>query len=303
MITNGQLQDLITEKRNQASLGIDELSTQSVVTLICSEDQKVINAVMDETENIVRAVDIVVQSLKRGGRLLYMGSGTSGRLGILDAAELLPTYGVGEEMVKAIIAGGSEAMFRPIEKAEDDYDAGVTDFLAENPQSEDVVIGITASGRTPYVLGALTKAKELGVKTIGLTCNTPAAIAKVCDITIAPIVGPEVVTGSTRMKAGTAQKLVLNTLSTTVMIKLGKVYQNLMVDMLPTNEKLRRRAVLIVMEATGETEERCTEVLATTDWNIKHAIVMIKANCDLQKAITLLTDSDGLVSKALARAN
>lgn len=294
-----QLGDLTTETRNMATSNIDTLSTEEIVTLICQEDRQVVEAVAKEIPQIVAAADLVSVKLKEGGRLFYIGSGTSGRLGILDAAELLPTFGVGEDVVKAIIAGGTQAMFTPVEQAEDDYDAGVADLLAEHPTVKDVVLGITASGRTPYVLGALKKAIEVGASTIGLTCNADTVISKVADITIAPVVGPEVVTGSTRMKAGTAQKMVLNTLSTTVMIKLGKVYQNLMVDMIPTNEKLMKRAERIVMDATGVTLEETQKVLHAAQSNIKAAIVMIKAQCDFRSALALLEKADGVVGRAL----
>lgn len=302
MKENFRLESLETESRNQASMGIDNASTQEIIETICREDQKVIQAVVNQSRAMTDAVEVIVASLKSGGRLFYMGSGTSGRLGILDAAELLPTYGVGEDTVKAIIAGGKEAMFMPIEKAEDDYEAGISDLLAESPKPKDVLVGISASGRTPYVMGALTKAKAIGMATIGLTCNSVNAMSEVCDILIAPVVGPEVVTGSTRMKAGTAQKIVLNSLSTAAMIRLGKVYQNLMVDMQPTNEKLRYRAVRIVVDATDVDTATAHQKLDESGWNIKTAIVMIKANCNKQRATQLLLDSEGFVTRAIEQA-
>ena len=293
------LANLTTEMRNQATLHIDTSSTTEIVTLITSEDQHVIRAVQEEIPHIVQAADLLTEVLKQGGRIIYMGSGTSGRLGVLDAAELLPTFGVGEDQVKALIAGGTKAMFFPIEHAEDDREAGLRDFLNENPSSKDALLAISASGRTPYVMAPLKKAKEMGLVTIGLTCNGNSEIAEVAQVTIAPVVGPEVVTGSTRMKAGTAQKIVLNTLSTTIMIKLGKVYQNLMVDMSPTNEKLQQRAVHIVAEATGISAQQAKKALEGADFNIKTAIVMVQGECDLETAQDLLAQAEGVVGKAL----
>lgn len=295
----GALTSLTTEKRNQATLNIDTSSTTQIVTLITEADQDVLRAVEQEIPRIVAAADLLTEVLLQGGRIIYMGSGTSGRLGVLDAAELLPTFGVGEEQVKALIAGGTRAMFVPVEQAEDDVEAGLEDFLAENPRKKDALLGISASGRTPYVMAALKQAKNLGLVTIGLTCNGDSEISKLADITIAPVVGPEVVTGSTRMKAGTAQKIVLNTLSTTVMIKIGKVYQNLMVDMLPTNAKLVKRAEHIVVEATGVSLEQAEAALKTSEYNIKLAIVMLKGQLDLASAQTLLTRAGGVVGRAL----
>lgn len=294
-----KLANLTTERRNQATLNIDTASTTEIVTLITREDEHVLRAVHEEIPRIVEAAELLTEVLKQGGRIIYMGSGTSGRLGVLDAAELLPTFGVGEDQVKALIAGGTKAMFFPVEHAEDDEDAGLQDFLGANPSGRDALIAISASGRTPYVLAPLKKAKELGLVTIGLTCNADSEISEVAHVTIAPVVGPEVVTGSTRMKAGTAQKIVLNTLSTTVMIKIGKVYQNLMVDMSPTNAKLQQRAVYIVMEATGITQEQAQEALEAADFDIKAAIVMVKADCHLETARALLNQAEGVVGKAL----
>lgn len=290
---------LTTEQRNQASSKIDTSTTEEIVRLISAEDRLVIEAVAKEVPNIVKAADVIAESLKNGGRLIYTGSGTSGRLGILDAAELLPTFGVGEDQVKALIAGGTTAVFSPVERAEDDYEAGQRDVEALDLTDKDVIIGITASGRTPYVLAGLHVAAKVGAATIGLTCNSPSAIEEAAQITIAPIVGPEIITGSTRMKAGTAQKMVLNMLSTTAMIRLGKVYQNFMVDMIPTNAKLRQRAQHIVVETTGVTMDRAKQCLEEADWNIKAAIIMAKANCTLPQALELLAQAEGVVGRAL----
>lgn len=299
MESKPELRNLTTEERNQASLHIDTFSTTEIVSFITQEDQQVIDAVRREIPRIVEAADRLTEVFKRGGRILYMGAGTSGRLGVLDAAELLPTFGVGEDRVKALIAGGQRAMFVSVEQAEDDYRGGLEDFLAENPTANDALVGITASGRTPYVLAPMQRAKEMGLVTIGLTCNGDSELSRIADITIAPVVGPEVVTGSTRMKAGTAQKIVLNTLSTTVMIKIGKVYQNLMVDMIPTNAKLMVRAERIVQEVTAAPLEQVRQVLEASNYNIKAAIVMLEAGCTLQAAQDLLTRAEGVVGRAL----
>lgn len=299
MESKPELKNLTTEERNQATLNIDTFSTTEIVTFITQEDQQVIEAVQREIPQIVAAADLLTKVFKRGGRIFYMGAGTSGRLGVLDAAELLPTFGVGEDRVKALIAGGERAMFVPVEKAEDDHNSGLKDFLAETPTESDALLGITASGRTPYVLAPMRKAKEMGLATIGLTCNGDSELSKIADITIAPVVGPEVVTGSTRMKAGTAQKIVLNTLSTTVMIKIGKVYQNLMVDMLPTNAKLVVRAEHIVKEVTGASLSEVRQALEASSYNIKASIVMLEAGCDLKAAQELLTQAEGVVGRAL----
>lgn len=298
-----KLGNLTTEKRNQASLKIDTLSTAEVVALITREDQKVFQAVQEELPRIAQAADLLTEVLKRGGRIFYMGAGTSGRLGVLDAAELWPTYGVGTDQVKALIAGGTEAVFFPVEQSEDDEEAGLRDFLAESPTSGDALLGISASGRTPYVVAALKRAQEIGMVTIGLACNADSEFSKIADVTIAPVVGPEVVTGSTRMKAGTAQKIVLNTLSTTIMIKIGKVYQNLMVDMLPTNAKLVARAEQIIMAVTGAPLTDVRRVMANSSNNIKLSIIMLKADCDRDTAQTLLAEAEGVVGRALQLIN
>ena len=294
-----KLKHLTTEGRNQASLNIDTLSTAEIVALITQEDQQVFQAVQDELPNIVEAADLLAAVLKRGGRIFYMGAGTSGRLGVLDAAELLPTFGVGSDQVKALIAGGTQAMFVPVERAEDNREAGLADFLAENPSSKDALLGISASGRTPYVVAAMQRAREMGLITIGLACNGDSEFSKIADVTIAPVVGPEVVTGSTRMKAGTAQKIVLNTLSTTIMIRIGKVYQNLMVDMLPTNAKLVARAEQIIMEVTGASLAEVRQAMEASANNIKVSIIMLKAKCDRKEAEDLLARAEGVVGRAL----
>ncbi len=295
-----EFDELVTEQRNRESIFLDRLSIEEMLDLICKEDQKVVEAVARERGSLAEAVRSASQALREGGRMFYMGSGTSGRLGVLDAAELLPTYGAGPETVKAILAGGPQAMFYPSEQAEDEYDGGRKDFLAESPGPKDVLVGITASGRTPYVLGALEAADEIGAMTVAITCNPDSAVAARAQVTIAPVVGPEVVSGSTRMKAGTAQKLVLNTLSTAVMVQLGKVYGNLMVGMQPSNEKLKKRAERIVAAAAEVDCSRAAETLAEADGDIKTAIVMLKSGRGRTQAQQALDAHEGFVGKALA---
>ena len=254
------LEKLTTESRNQNTLNIDKVSTLEMVKMINDEDKKVAVAVEAELPRIAEAIDEIVIRLHKGGRLIYIGAGTSGRLGILDASECPPTYGVSEELVQGVIAGGKEAIFRAKEGAEDSKELAVTDLKNKNITENDVIVGLAASGRTPYVIGGLEYANEIGAMTISITCNADSEVSKAAKISIAPVVGAEVVTGSTRLKSGTAQKLVLNMLSTGTMIKLGKVYGNLMVDVRATNEKLVERAKRIVCEATGVTKRRSREV-------------------------------------------
>ncbi|KLU39392.1 MAG: N-acetylmuramic acid-6-phosphate etherase [Peptococcaceae bacterium 1109] len=301
-MTIADLAGLITEVRNTESLWIDSLSTEEIVRLACGEESKVLPAVIDQIPSIVAAIDLIAERLKQGGRMFYLGAGTSGRLGILDAAELLPTFGAGSEMVKAFIAGGPRAIQQAVEFAEDDAEAGAKELSADGLSSVDAVVGITASGRTPYVLGGLAKAREVGAATIGLTCNRNAPIAELSDVAIEVVVGPEIVTGSTRMKAGTAQKIVLNLLSTTVMIKLGRVYQNFLVDMLVTNEKLRLRAMRMVAELTGASLEEAARLLKLSDWRIKEAVVMQLAGCTLSQASEYLRQGQGILGHALKLA-
>ncbi|KHO61390.1 N-acetylmuramic acid-6-phosphate etherase [Thermoanaerobacter sp. YS13] len=293
------LDKLITEGRNPDTLDIDRLSTEDMLKKINNEDKKVPIAVEKEIPNIAKAVDIIAEKLKQGGRLIYIGAGTSGRLGILDASECPPTFGVDPEMVQGIIAGGDVAIRRSVEDAEDKEDLGKEDLKKKNLSSKDVVVGIAASGRTPYVLGALRYAKEVGAHTIGISCNPDSEMKKIVDIMIAPVVGPEVIMGSTRMKAGTAQKLVLNMLSTGAMIKLGKVYSNLMVDVKATNEKLINRAKRIVKLATDADEKVIENILNETNYNVKLTILMILTGLNQNKAKELLDRSNGYIAKAL----
>lgn len=293
------LAKLITEGRNTNTINIDKADTLTIIELINEEDKKVALAVEKVKESIAKAVDCIYEKLSRGGRLIYIGAGTSGRLGIIDASECPPTFGVDFEMVQGIIAGGYEAMFKSIEDAEDSEEGGKNDLIDKKLTSMDVVCGIAASGRTPYVIGAMKYAKEIGAAVICITANKDGKMNEIADISIVVDVGPEVINGSTRMKAGTAQKLVLNMLSTATMIKLGKVYGNLMVDVQATNEKLIDRAKRIVCLATGVEETLATEYLYKTDFNVKLSILMIKENLDIKTAKELLEKNNGFLRKTL----
>ena len=294
---------LTTESRNQNTLDIDKVSTIEMLNKINEEDKKVAIAVEKEIPQIANAIDRTVERMQNGGRLIYIGAGTSGRLGILDASECPPTYGVSEELVQGVIAGGTEAIFRAQEGAEDSKELAVKDLKERNLNENDVVVGIAASGRTPYVIGGLEYANEIGALTVSVTCNKDSEVSKCAKISIAPVVGPEVVTGSTRLKSGTAQKLVLNMLSTGSMIKLGKVYGNLMVDVQTTNEKLVERAKKIVSEATGLNIEESTKVLNETNFDVKLAIFMVLSNLDKEEAKSKLDEAKGYIAKALSLVN
>jgi N-acetylmuramic acid 6-phosphate etherase len=289
----------LTEAPNPETTSIDTLSTLDILRLINQEDAKVAQAVHGELPHIARAVDIVVDRLKRGGRLLYFGAGTSGRLGVLDASELPPTYNVSSELVQGFIAGGDIALRRAREGAEDDMEAGRRIISEVGTKEHDVVVGITASGETPWVLGAVSAAKQCGAVTVALTCNPGSPVTSAADMAIVPIVGPEVIAGSTRMKAGTAQKMVLNMLSTTVMIRLGKVYGNLMVDVQATNAKLRERARSIVAVACELTLEQAAVLLDRCDGQVKTAIIMGITGLAPAEARRRLESSDGQLRIAL----
>lgn len=294
-----ELQKIATEQRNPNTMNIDTLSTQDMVKLINQEDHRVADAVGLVSDKIAQAVDVIADRLSRGGRLIYCGAGTSGRLGILDAVECPPTYSTEPEMVQALMAGGYGAIFKAVEGAEDSKELGVQDMQGIQFRKEDVLVGIAASGRTPYVLGCMEYAKQLGAATISVTCCPGSELDCFADIGIAPAPGPEVVTGSTRMKSGTAQKMVLNMLSTGAMIKLGKVYGNLMVDVKPSNEKLVRRCVTIVCSAAECSEEEATAALERCDYRPKVAIVMILRGVDVDAACRMLEDAGGRVAKVL----
>lgn len=292
---------LVTEQRNPNTMQIDEVSTEELVRLINAEDKTVPLAVEKELPQIAKAIDVIAGQIETGGRLFYCGAGTSGRLGVLDASECPPTYGVDPGLVVGLIAGGKEALLSAREGAEDSETLCEEDLRANGFNEKDVLCGIAASGRTPYVIGGMKYAKALGAPVISLTCNPVSEMAALADIAISPVVGPEVVTGSTRMKAGTAQKLVLNMLSTGVMIKLGKTYGNLMVDVQPTNLKLVARTRRIVMQAADATEEEAEAALSQCGHHPKTAILMLLKGVDAQKAETLLKESGGRIKAALVK--
>ena len=295
-----ELQKIATEQRNPNTVNIDTLSTLDMVKLINQEDHRVAEAVALVTDKIAEAVDVIAARLSTGGRLIYCGAGTSGRLGILDAVECPPTYSTDPETVQALMAGGYGAIFKAVEGAEDSKELGVTDVQSLGFSAKDVLVGIAASGRTPYVLGCMEYARELGAPTVAVTCCPGSTLDRFADIGIAPAPGPEVVTGSTRMKSGTAQKMVLNMLSTGAMIKLGKVYGNLMVDVKPSNEKLVRRCVTIVCSATDCAEAEAVEALEQCGYHPKTAIVMILRSVDAETADRLLEAAGGRIAKVLA---
>lgn len=290
---------LITEQRNPYTMNIDTLSALEIVQKMNDEDQKVALAVRENLPQIALAVEKIVHAFQKGGRLVYIGAGTSGRLGVLDASECPPTFGVPAEMVVGIIAGGERALRHPIEGAEDNKEAGVLDLQAVNFTEKDVLVGIAASGRTPYVIGALEYANTLGATTVSIASNPNSTMSQIAQIAIETLVGAEALTGSSRLKSGTAQKLVLNMLTTASMILIGKCYQNLMVDVQASNEKLKARAVRIVMQATECEREIAEQVLDETAGNAKLAILMILANLNKTEAKALLSTTQGHLQTAL----
>lgn len=290
-----------TEERNNRTTNIDTLSTIDMVRLINDEDKKVAYAVEKELDHIAAAIDIIVTQMKKGGRLVYSGCGTSGRLGVLDAVECPPTYSTDPGQVIGILAGGNTAMFTAVEGAEDNEQAGAEDLDKIGFTKDDVLVGLAASGRTPYVLGAMRYAKKIGAHVISVTCCPGSEAEALAEIAITPTPGPEVVTGSTRMKSGTAQKMVLNMLSTGTMIKLGKVYGNLMVDVKASNEKLINRCKRIVSEAAGIDEDKADELLKQCNYRPKIAIVMHMCNVDASTASALLEQYDGNISKVIEK--
>ena len=296
-----QLNQLITEQRNPNSMQLDSLSAQELVALINREDQQVALAVEKCLPQIALAVEKIVAAFECGGRLVYVGAGTSGRLGVLDASECPPTYGVKPEMVVGLIAGGDHALRHPIEGAEDNVQQGQADLEEIDFSARDVLVGVAASGRTPYVLGALNYAKQLGATTVSIASNPNSKMAEVADIAIETVVGPEVLTGSSRMKSGTAQKLVLNMLTTASMVLIGKCYQNLMVDVQASNEKLKARALKIVMEATECDNEAAANVLTKANGQVKLAILMQLSGLDALEAQSLLDKSNGKLRQALIK--
>ena len=293
------LSTLITEQRNPNSVHVDSLSALEIVQLMNEEDKQVPLAIEKCLPQIAQAVERIVTAFQQGGRLVYIGAGTSGRLGVLDASECPPTFGVSPEMVKGIIAGGERALRHPIEGAEDSKAQAVVDLQTIQFSSKDVLVGIAASGRTPYVIGALEYAKSLGSVTVSISSNPNSAMANIVDIAIDTVVGPEVLTGSSRLKSGTAQKLVLNMLTTASMILMGKCYQNLMVDVQASNEKLKARAIRIVMQATDCDKALAEETLKLSGQNAKLAIMMILSGLDRAQAEALLEKHQSKLQLAL----
>lgn len=294
------LTKMVTESRNSASAEIDTLSTVDMLKVINQEDQKVALAVEAVLPEITRAVDAIADAFMQGGRLIYSGAGTSGRLGILDASECPPTFGSKPEQVVGLIAGGHKAILKAVENAEDNRDMGAGDLQALDFSSKDVLVGIAASGRTPYVLGAMEYAKSVGATVACISCNPDSPMSQSANIAITPIVGPEVVTGSSRLKAGTAQKLILNMLTTGAMIRTGKVYGNLMVDVEATNAKLVERQKNIVMAATDCNREQAIDALTACNGYCKTAIVMLLAGVDANQAASLLNENQGFTRKAIS---
>jgi N-acetylmuramic acid 6-phosphate etherase len=293
----------LTEQRNPRSMRIDQLSSLEIVDLINAEDRLVAAAVSDERQKIARAIDLVVDCLRRGGRLFYVGAGTSGRLGVLDASEMPPTYRTDPDMVQGVMAGGFEALLRAQEGAEDVADDGALAMDERNVGESDFVLGIAASGTTPYVHGALRRARERGARTGFLLCTYPTEeLLQTHDVVIAPLVGPEVITGSTRMKAGTATKLVLNTISTSAMVKLGKVYGNLMVDLQVTCQKLQDRGERILMDTLGLPREEALRLLDAAGGHVKTAIVMSRLSLDAEAARRKLEEKGGSIASLLGKA-
>lgn len=291
--------ELLTEAVNSQTVNIDELDTDKLLKVINNEDNKIAGSVAKETPHIAAAVDKITTAIKKGGRLIYFGAGTSGRLGVLDAAECPPTFGVEPGLVIGLIAGGNRALVEAVEGAEDQYDGAISQLQTINLSARDVVVGLAASGRTPYVIGGLEYANKVGAFTVAISCTPESAVSKVAKLAITPLVGPEVIAGSTRMKAGTAQKLVLNMLTTATMIRLGKVYGNLMVDVRPTNAKLMERAKRIVALGAGVSREQAGEVLVQAGLNPKTAIVMIKRECSAEQAARYLTAASGFIRQAI----
>ncbi|APX71637.1 N-acetylmuramic acid 6-phosphate etherase [Companilactobacillus allii] len=296
---NDKIDSLTTEQQNPDSTNLDQMSTEEIVRLINKEDGKISDSIKSQIPNITKAIESVVDSFQKNGRLIYMGAGTSGRLGVLDAAECVPTFGTDPEMVQGLIAGGKRAMTDAVEGAEDSYELGETDLKNIKLTANDTVVGIAASGRTPYVIGALKYAQLKGSHTVSLACNKNAKISSYSDIAIEVNAGPEVLSGSTRMKSGTVQKMVLNMISTTSMIKIGKVYKNLMIDVKPTNEKLVQRAKRIITLATGVDDKKAAQLFLDSGKDVKVAIVMALTDFSAEDAVKKLKDSKGFVRGAI----
>ncbi len=294
-----EINQLTTEKRNPNTMHLDQMSVGQVLELMNKEDQQVPEVIAEALGQIEAAVETIIQSLKAGGRLIYFGAGTSGRLGVLDAAECVPTFGVSPDLVVGLIAGGDKAMVEAVEGAEDSLTLAEEDFKKLNLNANDTVVGIAASGRTPYVIGGLQYAQSIGAKTVSIACNKEAKISGYAQIPIEVDCGPEILTGSTRLKAGTAQKLILNMLSTVSMIGIGKVYQNLMVDVQATNEKLEERSKRIIMAATECSYEEAASYFEAANHKVKVAIVMILTNLDATEASRKINAANGFVNQVL----
>ena len=294
-----ELERMSTEMRNEATMELDRMSPLEIVTAMNREDASVPEAIRPHLEEIAKVVEWGTQSLRQGGRIFYIGAGTSGRLGVLDASECPPTFGVSPDLVVGLIAGGEKAFVRAVEGAEDSMELGRADLQEHQLSREDLVIGLAASGRTPYVLGGLAYARSVGCHTAAISCNADSQLGKAAELGIDVVTGPEVLTGSTRLKAGTAQKMILNMISTAVMTGLGKVYQNLMVDVMQTNEKLHARAMRIVMEAAGAQEKEAAAALDSAGGNCRTAIVMILAGCTVTEAQERLAAAQGHVRDAI----
>lgn len=294
-----QFDSMISEGRNPSTMDLDTLNTHDLLKVINDEDKIVAVAVSEALDEIAQGVEAIVQAFKQGGRLIYIGAGTSGRLGVLDAVECRPTFSVADDMVIGLIAGGERALTNAVEGAEDNKQQGVADLVEANLCTHDVVVGIAASGRTPYVVGALEYANELGCHSICVVCNSNAPLMRLAKTAICLSVGPECLTGSTRMKSGTAQKLVLNMLSTASMVKMGKVYENLMVDLNASNQKLEARAIRIVMQATGCDKQTASKALEQANNSAKLAILILLTNTSAEQAKTMLEQSKGFLRDAL----
>lgn len=299
MTVQSKWQQLPTEAINPASLGIDKLSPAAIIDLMADEDRKVVAAVSREKERIALGVDIISQAIKKGGRLVLVGAGTSGRLGALEAAEIPPTFGTAPTLVRAVMAGGHRALVQAREGVEDDYEEGSRAIARLRPTSKDVVVGVSASSMTPFVRGALNRARRDGAKVIFVTCVPRTELQAFVDLTIAPAVGPEVIAGSTRLKAGTATKMVLNMLTTAAMVRVGKTYGNLMVDVQTTSEKLKDRARRILTIVSGIEYDAADRLLKRAHWNVKAAIVMQKTGFEYRRALSTLRRADNVVREAI----
>ncbi len=299
MPQSSKWESLPTEAINPHSLGLDKAPIGEIIDLMIAEDRKVVNAVHRERDRLAHGVEIIAQALRRGGRIFFVGAGTSGRLGVVEAAEMPPTFGTSPASVQAIMAGGKDAVFKAKEGVEDDYEEGARAIARLRPTKKDVVIGVSASGLTPFVRGALTRARKSGLRIIFVTCWPGADLANFVDLIIAPSVGPEVLTGSTRLKAGTATKMVLNMLTTIAMVRIGKTYGNLMVDVQANSEKLKDRARRIVGITTGLGYDESDELLRHARWSVKVAIVMHKAKASYSRALSLLRRADSSMRDAI----